>query len=93
VDYRGLDAVTQKNRYPPPLIDEALDGLTRARICTKLDIRAAYNAIRVRAGDEWKTVFRTRYGHYEYRVLPLGLSNAPATFWTQLSMEGTSKRC
>ncbi len=80
VDYRGLNLITQKNRYPLPLISEALDRVVGAKIYTKLDIRAAYNRIRVRAGDEWKTAFRSRYGHYEYRVMPFGVVNGPATF-------------
>lgn len=80
VDYRGLNRVTIKNRYPLPLIGEALDRLVGAKVYTKLDIRSAYNLIRIKEGDEWKTAFRTRYGHFEYRVLPFGLANAPATF-------------
>ncbi len=80
VDYRGLNLITQKNRYPLPLISEALDRIVGAKIYTKLDIRPAYNRIRVKAGDEWKTAFRSRYGHYEYRVMPFGVVNGPATF-------------
>lgn len=80
VDYRGLNLITQKNRYPLPLISEALDRVVGAKVYTKLDIHAAYNRIRVRAGDEWKTAFRSRYGHYEYRVMPFGVVNGPATF-------------
>lgn len=80
VDCRGLNLITRKNRYPLPLISEALDRFVGAKIYTKLDIRAAYNRIRVKAGDEWKTAFRSRYGHYEYRVMPFGVVNDPATF-------------
>ena len=80
VDYRGLNRVTVKNRYLLPLISEALDRLVGAKVYTKLDIRSAYNLIRIKEGDEWKTAFRTRYGHFEYRVMPFGLANAPATF-------------
>ena len=80
VDYRGLNKVTIRNRYPLPLIGEALDRLVGAKIYTKLDLRDAYYRIRIREGDEWKTAFRTRYGHFEYRVMPFGLANAPATF-------------
>ena len=80
VDYRGLNRITIKNRYPLPLISEALDRLVGARVYTKLDLRAAYTRIRIKEGDEWKTAFRTRFGHFEYLVLPFGLSNAPATF-------------
>ena len=80
VDYRGLNKITIKNRYPLPLISEALDWLIGAKIYTKLDICAAYNLIRIRKGDKWMTAFCSRYGHFKYRVLPFGLSNAPATF-------------
>ena len=80
VDYRGLNAVTVKNRHPLPLITETLDRLSGARVFTKLDLKDAYHRIRIKLGDEWKTAFRTRYGHYEYMVMPFGLANAPATF-------------
>jgi hypothetical protein len=80
VDYRALNRITRKNRYPLPLISEAMDRLVGAKIYTKIDLRHAYNRIRIKAGDEWKTAFRTRYGHFEYLVMPFGLVNAPATF-------------
>jgi hypothetical protein len=80
VDYRGLNAVSVKDRYPLPLIGELLDRLRGATVFTKIDLRSAYNLVRIAAGDEWKTAFRTRYGQYEYKVMPFGLCNAPATF-------------
>lgn len=80
VDYRALNNITVKNRYPLPLIPEALDRLRSARIFTKLDLRGAYNLVRVQEGDEWKTASRTRYGHFECLVMPFGLTNAPAVF-------------
>ncbi|KAH0605690.1 uncharacterized protein H6S33_004912 [Morchella sextelata] len=80
VDYRGLNAITIKNRYPLPLLKETLAKLSRAQYYTKLDLRWGYNQIRIAEGDEWKTAFRTRYGHFEYTVMPFGLANAPATF-------------
>ena len=80
VDYRGLNKVTIKNRHPLPLITETLDRLGGAKHFTKFDLIDAYHRIRIRDGDEWKTAFRTRYGHFEYRVMPFGLANAPATF-------------
>jgi hypothetical protein len=80
VDYRGLNSITIRNRYPLPLIPELLDRLRTAKIYTKLDLRGAYNLVRIRPGDEWKTAFRTRYGLFEYLVMPFGLTNAPAVF-------------
>jgi hypothetical protein len=80
VDYRGLNEGTIKNRYPLPLIRETLDQLSKARYYITLDIRDAYNLIRVAAGEEWKTAFRTRYGLFETLVMPFGLTNAPASF-------------
>ncbi|OQE16552.1 hypothetical protein PENFLA_c027G03970 [Penicillium flavigenum] len=80
VDYRGLNRVSVKNRYPLPLISEILDRLSGAKCFSKVDVKDAYYRIRLREGDEWKTAFRTRYGHFEYIVMPFGLSNAPATF-------------
>ena len=80
VDYRGLNKVTVKNRCPLPLITETLDRLCGAKKFTKMDLKDAYHRIRIKEGDEWKTAFRTRYGHFEYLVMPFGLANAPATF-------------
>ncbi|MCU1415826.1 MAG: hypothetical protein JWN80_3166, partial [Microbacteriaceae bacterium] len=80
VDYRLLNKMTVKNRYPLPLIDTLLAQLSAASIFTKMDLRSAYNLIRVAEGHEWKTAFRTRYGLFEYLVVPFGLSNAPAVF-------------
>ena len=80
VDYRGLNAVTVKNRYPLPLISEIMDRVSGAQYFSKIDLKDAYHKLRIKEGDEWKTAFRTRYGHYEYLVVPFGLTNAPATF-------------
>ena len=80
VDYRGLNEGTIKNRYPLPLIQETLGQLQQARFFTTLDVRGAYNLIRIAEGDEWKTAFRTRYGLFESLVMPFGLTNAPADF-------------
>lgn len=80
VDYRGLNAITRKDRYPLPLISETLRSLSKAKWLTKLDVIAAFHKIRIKEGDEWKTAFRTRYGLFEYLVTPFGLTGAPATF-------------
>jgi hypothetical protein len=80
VDYRGLNAITVKDRTPLLLIGEALDRLSRAKVYTKLDVRDAYHNLRIAKGDEWQTAFRTKYGLYEYLVMPFGLTNAPASF-------------
>lgn len=79
-DYRGLNAITKKDRYPLPLIHETLRTLTGMTYFSKVDVRAAFNKLRVRAGDEWKTAFGTRFGLFEWTVLPFGLSGGPATF-------------
>jgi hypothetical protein len=91
VDYRGLNAITIKNRYPLPLINELFDRLRSARYFTRVDLRGAYNLIRMKLGEEWKTAFRCRYGHFQYKVLPLGLTNAPASF--QALINDTLKGC
>jgi Reverse transcriptase (RNA-dependent DNA polymerase)/RNase H-like domain found in reverse transcriptase/Integrase zinc binding domain/Chromo (CHRromatin Organisation MOdifier) domain len=80
VDYRGLNKITVKNRYPLPLINELFDRLRNAKRFTKLDMRDGYHRLRMAEGEEWKTAFRTRYGLFEYTVMPFGLCNAPGTF-------------
>ncbi len=80
IDYRTLNKITVKFRYPLPLVPAALEHLRGARVFTKLDLRSAYNLVRIREGDEWKTAFVTPTGHYEYCVMPYGLVNAPSVF-------------
>ena len=85
VDYRALNAITIKNRYPLPLIRETLAQLSSAKYFTKLDVTSAFNNIRIADGHEWMTAFMTRYGLYETLVMPFGLTNAPATFQTYIN--------
>ncbi|KAL3708702.1 hypothetical protein TMatcc_006686 [Talaromyces marneffei ATCC 18224] len=80
VDYRKLNQLTKKDRYPLPLIDEVFERLNRARIFTKLDIRQGFHRIRMHPESEDLTTFRCRYGTYKYKVMPFGLTNGPATF-------------
>jgi len=80
VDFRGLNRITKKDRYPLPLISDLLDSPCKARIYTKINLRHVYHLVRIAEGDEWKTAFRTRYGAFEWSVMPFGLTNAPAAF-------------
>ena len=85
VDYRQLNKPTILNKYPLPLMTELWERVAGATVFTKLDLKDGYHLIRIRKGDEWKTAFRTRYGHYEYKVMPFGLVNAPATFQAMMN--------
>lgn len=84
IDYRPLNKITIKNRYPLPLMTEIRDKVGKARWFTTLDLKGAYNLIRMKEGQEWMTAFRTTRGHFEYLVMPFGLTNAPATFQTMI---------
>ena len=95
MDYRSLNDVIVKNKYPLPSIEDLFDRMRDARVFSKIDLRSGYHQMRIRTSDIPKTTFSTRYGLYEFTVMSFGLTNAPAYFmdlknkvfmiWTDLS--------
>ncbi|CAD7062958.1 unnamed protein product, partial [Tilletia caries] len=74
MDYRKLNSITVKNRYPIPLTQQLVDRVPGCTVFSKIDLKNAYNLLRVAPGHEWKTAFRTRFGLFEYKVMPFGLT-------------------
>lgn len=78
IDYRGLNKITLKDDYPIPRIHDLIDRLGKAEWFSKLDLTAGYYQVQVTEADQWKTTFRTRYGTYQFRLMPFGLAGAPS---------------
>lgn len=91
VDYRQLNAITLKGKYPVPIIEELLDELSGAAYFITLDLQAGFHQIRMKEGEEFKTAFQTHFGQFEFRVMPFGLTGAPGTF--QGAMNTTLAPC
>lgn len=86
VDYRQLNKVTIKDKYPLPRIDDLMDQLVGAFVFSKIGVRLGYHQIQVNEGDIPKTVFRTRYNHYEYSMIPFGMASVPCVFMEYMNM-------
>lgn len=95
IDFRQLNSITVKNKYTLPLLSSTFELLQGATVFSKLDLRNAYHLVRIRRGDEWKMAFNTHLGHFEYLVMPYGLTNAPAVFQALVNdiLRDFIKRC
>ena len=91
IDYRALNKITQKDKYSLPRIDEILDQLKGSQYFTKIDLSQVYHQIRVHPDHVQRTAFQTKFGSYQFRVMPFGFCNAPSTF--QLTMNDLSRDC
>ena len=85
VDYRGLNPITIKDKYPLPLMTMLIEHVGTSQVYSKLDLKLGFNLLRIAKGDEWKTAFETRYVLYKYAVMPFGLTNAPSVFQRHLN--------
>jgi len=91
LDYRGLNAITIKGKYPVPLMTTLMEQVGTSQIFSKLDLKLGFNLLRMAEGDDWKTAFKTGYGLYKYTVMPFGLTNAPSVFQRHLNNILTEK--